>query len=375
MALTITLAAPGHDRRHVPLIVQAPGAKDGATYTLEPGGIPAQVVSGWLHALLPELKAGQALTLTATPAALPATLTLTEAHHDLSFLDGDALVTAYHFGDLSEYPIPSKPYFYPVNLGSQCLTRKVARKDEPQPEIDHPHHRSLYVAHGAVNGANVWDDAEGHGFQRHLRFASRFTGPVCAGFVEEVQWETKNRKAVMEESRTFRMWKAIPGGRFLDLTVTLLAPFGDVTLGDTKEGGICAMRVQPELQGDRTGLMTNGVGGETEAQIWGHRAPWLDYSGTLEGRKVGIAILEHPRSFRYPTNWHARDYGLFTANPFAWHDYQTGWLDDGTHVIPKGEMITFRYRIYLHEGDCRSADVLGHWKNFGLPVAAEVKTA
>jgi len=375
MATKITITASRHERRSFPLIVQLAGAKDGETFTLEPGGIPGQVVNGWLHALIPVVSAGQPPVLTASPAPHQAVMNLSERPDDLAIREGEALVTEYHYGEKSAYPLPSKPYFYPVNLGAQCLTRKVARKDEPQPEIDHPHHQSLWVAHGDVNGSNIWEHGEGHGYQRHLKFASRFSGPVCAGFVEEVQWEDRNHKALLEDSRTVRVWKAIPGGRFLDLTVTLLAAFGDVKLGDTKEGGICAMRIQEVMQGDQNGLMTNGVGGVTEAQIWGHRAPWLDYSGTLDGKAVGISIFDHPRSFRYPTHWHARDYGMFTANPFAYHDYQTGWSNDGSHVIPKGETLTFRYRIFLHEGDCTAARVGEHWKNFGLPPAIEVTPA
>ena len=39
---------------------------------------------------------------------------------------------------------------------------------------------------------------------------------------------------------------------------------------------------------------------------------------------MGIAILNHPASFRYPTYWHVRDYGLFAANPFGLHDFKWG---------------------------------------------------
>jgi hypothetical protein len=127
------------------------------------------------------------------------------------------------------------------------------------------------------------------------------------------------------------------------------------------------VRVREPLQGDRTGLLTNAWGGVGEADVWGQRSPWIDYSGTLEKKKVGIAILDHPASFRYPTHWHARDYGLCTANPFAWHDYGTGWSQDGSHTISKGGSITFRYRVYLHAGDCRSARVAAHWLDFAHP--------
>ena len=41
----------------------------------------------------------------------------------------------------------------------------------------------------------------------------------------------------------------------------------------------------------------------------------------VEGKTVGVAILNHPDSFRFPTTWHVRTYGLFAANPFGWHDF------------------------------------------------------
>jgi len=36
-----------------------------------------------------------------------------------------------------------------------------------------------------------------------------------------------------------------------------------------------------------------------------------------EGETLGVAIFNHPPSFRHPTSWHARTYGLFTANCFG----------------------------------------------------------
>ena len=33
--------------------------------------------------------------------------------------------------------------------------------------------------------------------------------------------------------------------------------------------------------------------------------------GQVEGKVRGIAILNHPESFRHPTPWHVRTYGLF----------------------------------------------------------------
>ena len=61
--------------------------------------------------------------------------------------------------------------------------------------------------------------------------------------------------------------------------------------------------------------------GQTNAAAWGKRAEWVDYHGPVDGETVGIAIFNHPSSFRYPTGWHVRTYGLFAANPFAEHSF------------------------------------------------------
>ena len=119
--------------------------------------------------------------------------------------------------------------------------------------------------------------------------------------------------------------------------------------------------------------MTTAFGGQTESEIWGYRSPWLDNSGTLEGRKVGIAIFDHPSSFRHPTHWHARDYGLIGANPFAWHDYGTGWSLDGSYTIKEGMSLPFKYRLFLHDGDCESAKVAGRWIDYAFPPKATVE--
>ena len=40
------------------------------------------------------------------------------------------------------------------------------------------------------------------------------------------------------------------------------------------------------------------------------------------GQTYGVAIFDHPKNLHHPTWWHARDYGLFAANPLGWHDFE-----------------------------------------------------
>ena len=78
----------------------------------------------------------------------------------------------------------------------------------------------------------------------------------------------------------------------------------------------------------------------------------------VDGERVGIAILNHPSSFRYPTYWHVRDYGLFAANPFGLHDFKGSQdKDEGAYTLPAGETLSLRYRFLFHRGDEKSAGV------------------
>jgi hypothetical protein len=295
-----------------------------------------------------------------------ARVTVAEQPGVLEFRDGAEVATRYHFDGRGPLPVPARPYFSPVNLGGVNLTREVPPKNAAQP-ADHPHHKGLWVAYGDVGGADCWSDDEHHGDQKHLRFDRLESGPVCAAFEERLLWESSQGMPLLDEIRTFRLWKATGGARMMDLDVRLTAGHGTVRLGDTKEGGFCAVRVHPDLQGDRQGRIRSANGEITEAEAWGQKAAWVDYAGALGGKPVGVAILDHPRAFRFPTNWHVRDYGLFAANPMALRDYQSGFSDDGTHVVMEGDHVSFRYRVILHEGDADQARLAARWVDFAHP--------
>jgi hypothetical protein len=72
---------------------------------------------------------------------------------------------------------------------------------------------------------------------------------------------------------------------------------------------------------------------------------------------VGLAIFNHPSSFRFPTYWHVRTYGLFAANPFGLHNFKGSRDEDGSATLEPGESLTLRYRVYLHHGDEEEGEV------------------
>jgi len=110
--------------------------------------------------------------------------------------------------------------------------------------------------------------------------------------------------------------------------------------------------------------MVNSEGGEGEPQIWGKRANWVDYDGIIDGQSLGIAIFDSPKSFRHPTTWHARGYGLFAANPFGLKQFMHAPAQDGSDTIPAGQALRFIYHVLIHDGNYKDAGVAEKYKEY-----------
>ena len=111
------------------------------------------------------------------------------------------------------------------------------------------------------------------------------------------------------------------------------------------------MKVDTEKGEEETqGRIVNSLGKE-DKEAWGQPASWVDYHAEHDGDTLGIAILNHPTSYRFPTYWHVRTYGLFAANVFGLHNFKNSDEEDGSHELQPGESIAFYYRVLFHLGD------------------------
>lgn len=168
--------------------------------------------------------------------------------------------------------------------------------------------------------------------------------------------------------RVFRVADA----RLFDLEFVVRANRGPLTFGDDKEGTF-AFRVADSMAVNRRHGVLINANGDKDGKAWGAQAPWADYSGPVDGKTVGIAILEHPTSFRAPTYWHARDYGLFAANPFGLSFFKRDKKQDGSHTIPAGGAAAFRYRVLIHPGDAQAGGVADAFDNLANPPKVVVR--
>ncbi len=262
-------------------------------------------------------------------------------------------------------------YYYPlIGPGGVNMTRSwPMNPDAEGEEKDHPHHRSLWFAHGAVNGVDFWAETPKAGKIQHAGF-SEVTSGQDAGWIKSTnKWVAPDGKIVCTDERVFRVYNRSAKERLFDFEITIQAPADrDVLFGDTKEGTM-AVRVNEEMRlvhgknkpGKGHIVLSSGV---LDAQTWGKRGEWCDYNGPINGKTVGIAIFDHPSNPVHPTYWHVRDYGLFAANPFGIHDFEKKAPGTGNLNIPAGKSVTFKYRFYIHEGDEKQAKVAERYKDY-----------
>jgi len=137
------------------------------------------------------------------------------------------------------------------------------------------------------------------------------------------------------------------------------------------------MKVEDEKGNKGAGTILNSRG-DKNADAWGKRAEWTDYSGPdPSGKTVGIALFDHPSNLRFPTHWHARTYGLMTANRFGTDHFKGNYGDHktvicapsrghncaacashtGDYTLAAGQSITLRHRFYFHHGEAQQAGV------------------
>ncbi len=274
-------------------------------------------------------------------------------------------LTTFHYNDAE------RPYLYPL-LGphGQGMTRNYPCKEGVKGETnDHPHHRSVWTAYGEVAEVDHWSVGGMHGFQKVPVKPVFSPAAVAAGRISmDVEWRNKygDDENSLDEKREIRVYNLPRGMQAIDFDIALAARHGDVMFGDTKEGGFLSVRVATTMDGDKGGLIENCFGARTENECWGKRAPWCDYSGTVNGFNAGMAIMEHPRSFQYPTWWHVRDYGLFSANPFGLKYFTNNELH-GDYLLKNGGTITFKYRLLIHAGDARTGKVADRYLDYIHP--------
>ena len=284
-------------------------------------------------------------------------------------VDGRPFTTYFFTTDVA------KPYFQPLrSVQGTIVTRDFPIENTIPPEHMkdpslEPHQRPMYFGHGNIDGIDFWGEAVFSHYSDDMVFGRtvfRTLDEVRSGDTGALRAEFELKgpegRVVADEIQSYA-FGGDENSRWIDCEITLVANHGsDLTLGDSKEGTL-GIRLAKELNSP-PGHMVNSAGAEGEKGIWGKQADWVDYDGTVAGEKLGVAVFDSPRSFRHPTWWHARGYGLLAANPFGWREFYRDPEKDGSWTVPQGKQLKFRYRVFIHHGDYKEAKVAEAYQNY-----------
>jgi len=250
-----------------------------------------------------------------------------------------------------------KPIIWPIvgPTGKEMTRAWPLRKDNPDEKTDHVHQKSFWFDHGNVNGIDFWaETSKEQGKQVQTELVKAEAGKVGT-LVTKNDWLGPDGARLLSDTRTIR-FRGDKDSRQIDFDVVVTAVADQVTFGDTKEGSF-GIRVPESMKVERkTGGKIISSEGLEDEKAWGKPAPWVDYHGPVQGETLGIAILNHPSSFRYPTHWHVRPYGLFAANPWGLHDF-TGGKERSDYTMKKGDSFALRYRVIFHKGTEKDAKI------------------
>lgn len=281
--------------------------------------------------------------------------------------DGD--VAIYLDGELlTRYVVKSgnKPIMWPLTGPSGLkMTRSYPMTEGVENErTDHPHHRSFWFTHGDVNGISFWHEADDTGEIVHREFVEASGGDEAT--ISTINdWIAPDGTKLCEDKREFR-FGAKDQFRWIDAVVTVTGTADEVKFGDTKEGSF-GVRVAGTMREELGlgGRIVTSEGAIGAGEAWGKPARWVDYQGPVDEQTVGIAIMNHPTSYGFPSHWHVRGYGLFAANPFGLHDfYGSDSGKDGTLVLGAGDSFTLKYRVLIHPGDHEEGQVEAFYEDY-----------
>jgi hypothetical protein len=270
-----------------------------------------------------------------------------------------------------------KPFLYPIYApDGETITRGFPWNPQPHDPKDHPHHIGLWLNYENVNGLDFWNNSYAiapekkhlYGWIRTQKILEMKSG-TAGKLVYLANWTDQQKNVLMQEKTTY-LFHVIDHQSVIDRTTELTA-VQDIRFPDVKDG-MLGLRVAHELElpvlktkeyKDDKGNITKvpavkdatvtgnyiTSAGKTGNEAWGTRGNWCMLYGKKGGDAISILIVDHPKNPGYPTYWHARDYGLFAANPLGQKVFSNG-KEELKLTVPKGQHISFRYRVVIASG-------------------------
>ena len=268
----------------------------------------------------------------------------------------------------------TRNYLYPVYTpAGQAVT------DETP--VDHPHHRSLWVAAELVNGYNFYVESTYGGrvpgaiteldvsweelAAGHLRVTQRlewrgrpdFSDPKGRLLLMETR-TTDIQPGTMANLLTVRS-QLMPGGSVGERPVgpdrAGAKPVKDpdvVTIGPTKHSYF-GVKLSDRLHVSQGGTIKDSEGRANEAEIFDQTADWVDAHGALAfGKTAGVGVLPDASFDGVP--WMVRDYGSLMISNMRLQAV----------TVTADRPLDQSVRFVIHDGDHIEADIAGEFERY-----------
>lgn len=278
-----------------------------------------------------------AFALVSSVAISQTKITATKYNSKIDITINNNFFTSYIFSQDEKYP-----FFFPVNGPSNASVTSMRNGN-------YPHHSSLFFGCDRVNDGNYWQEGLEKGQIIALRTDIVQSGGEKVVIENECIWRRPNANAPVKDFRTITITAPSKDLYQIDFDVTM-EMLMDVTILKTNHS-LFSGRMDPDLAVINGGTMVNAEGNTGEKGTFGVKSPWIDCSGKRGDKVEGMAIMQHPSNPWYPSPWFTRDYGFFSPTPMYWPQ------DDKATVLKKGEKLALRYRVLVHAGDHKGANV------------------
>ncbi len=243
-----------------------------------------------------------------------------------------------------------RPFFYPLLGPSGVSLIRMGHPGAP----NHDHHRGIWFAHHDVMGNDFWTEQTATRI-RQLDWLCYEDSDREARMAMRLGWfDGHDPRPLLEQTVVVAVRPPAedPDETLVEIQSTFVPAAAELELGQSNFG-LLGVRVAKSIStqfGD--GVIRDSQQREGEPAIFGQRARWMDYSGSVDqaGTQEGITYFDHPTNPDHPTAWHVRADGWMIASSCM----------NGPRLMTRQSPLVLRYLLHAHRGavDAQRADTI-----------------
>jgi hypothetical protein len=287
------------------------------------------------------------------------TLSFQKTDSSIALMKNDKVVWQFNYGKNQ-----TKPYFHTLSLSDGPVLTWIAPPD-------HIWHYGLWFSWKFINGVNYWEEnrqtgkAAGTTEWENVEF---HTYPErTAHITMDLTYHEPGKPVVLSEKRTLTISVPDDSDAYtIDWRSTFTAVADKVELNRTP----LPWEKNGRSWGGYAGLSFRACKDVKDVQFMGtfgdlvlndgkfrYKDVAVEYSGLINDKVFGIAILDHPENLNTPSPWY-----LIDGGPMSF--FSPAVLCYGPHVMNKGETFELNYRICIHPDRWEAKELMRQYQMF-----------